>query len=259
MRVIAVATHNERMFNIFKQSGQKFGYTIDILGFGQAWKGFAWRFDLILEKLQKLEDKDELILISDAFDVVFINSPDVFEERFKNLNSDIVFTCDPVSDKWRCRCIANYYRKRLFFHKDNKLVLNGGTYAGRASDLIKMIKSIPHYNDNDDDQKILTALFHKNHFKNATVDVNSRLVYHQNWGYIGKLPSNLPVLMSFPGGGETPEILKQLNINYTSPASLDRDFLAVCLRRLVHILPNFKYEIILLMFLMYMIFNTLSI
>lgn len=259
MRVIAVATHSERMFELFKQSGQKFGYTIDILGFGKAWKGFAWRFDLILQRLRELEDKDELILISDAFDVVFINHAYVFEKRFKQLNSDIVFTCDPISDQWRCRCIANYYRKRLFFHKDNKLVLNGGTYAGRAGDLIKMIESIPHYNANDDDQKILTSLFHKNHFENATVDLNSRLVYHQNYGFLGNLPKNLPVLMSFPGGGETPGILKQLNIDYTSPTSFDREFIAVCFRRLVHVLPNFKYEILLLLFFLYILLNTMSI
>jgi hypothetical protein len=255
MRVISVATHSERMFDLFKQSGQKFGYTIDIVGFGEVWKGFAWRFDLILKRLLELEDSEELVLISDAFDVVFIDYPATFIKRFKKLNSKIVFTCDPISEQWYCKCLANYYRKRLFFHGNNKLVLNGGTYTGKVCDLIRMIRNLPHYKDNDDDQKILTALFHKNHFENATVDFNSSLVYHQNWGFLGKLPKKLPVLMSFPGGGESPELLKQLNIEYIPPSTFDREFISVCWRRIVHILPNFKYEIILVFIIIYLFFH----
>ena len=47
MRIVSVATHKERMFDIFKLSAKKHDITLDILGMAKKWKGIGCRQTLI--------------------------------------------------------------------------------------------------------------------------------------------------------------------------------------------------------------------
>ena len=62
MRIVSVATHKERMFDIFKLYAKKHDIPLDILVMGKKWKGFGWRWKLISEHLEKIDD-NELILV----------------------------------------------------------------------------------------------------------------------------------------------------------------------------------------------------
>ena len=60
MRILSVATHDERMYDIFKESCKRNKIHLDILGWGEKWQGFAWRWDLILDHLttNQIPDKE---------------------------------------------------------------------------------------------------------------------------------------------------------------------------------------------------------
>ena len=93
MRILSVATHDERMYDIFKESCRRNKIHLDILGWGKEWKGFAWRWDLILEHLtvNDIPDK-ELIIVTDAFDSIVCVKAAKFEKEFNKFESPMVLS-----------------------------------------------------------------------------------------------------------------------------------------------------------------------
>ena len=93
MRIITVATHNERLFDCFLESAKQHKIPLDILGYGEEWKGISWRWTLIYNHLidSNIPD-DELLLITDAFDTLILKPAEVFEERFQASKTGLLFS-----------------------------------------------------------------------------------------------------------------------------------------------------------------------
>jgi hypothetical protein len=236
MRVVTVATHNERMFDAFQSSCKKNNCVLDVLGMGQPWKGFAWRWTLLLEYLNNANIEDyDVILVTDAFDSLILEHADVIENKFKSFNSGIVFSCEPFADKMFAPCA--YYRYRVF-GKDP--IINGGTYIGYAVELRKFINNLK-YTDKSDDQRIFTAL-HK-HIK-MTVDDKNLLFFHNCWGTKVNVPENVAVI-TFPASGYTKKILAKLGYDYNSSVKADSCTTTVStgVRRCTHYSKFFYFEL----------------
>jgi len=90
MKIITVATHSELYFPIFKESCQRNNLDLVVLGFGKKWEGFSWRFHLISNYIKELP-LDEILIISDAFDVIILNTTNILE-RFQTFNSSVVIS-----------------------------------------------------------------------------------------------------------------------------------------------------------------------
>ena len=73
MKIITVATHSESYFPIFEESCKKNNLELIVLGFGQKWQGFSWRFKLISDYIENLP-LNEVIIISDAYDVIVLQN-----------------------------------------------------------------------------------------------------------------------------------------------------------------------------------------
>lgn len=235
MRIVAVATHKERMFDIFKKSAEKNDIPLDILGMGQKWKGFGWRWTLILKHLETIDHK-ELILVTDAFDTIILKNAEAFEKTFKTFNSPIVFSKDPEANEFIY--LARYYRWRVFGEDP---IVNGGTYIGTCSAIKKFIKRIK-YKNNTDDQRFLTSLCKMIHME---IDYDYKLMYHSvAWRKYTPMPDTCVV--TFPAGGHTKSILKHIGYDYDPKKESFIEASILAWRRIKHYTPFFWRELIVL-------------
>lgn len=156
MKVITVATHSERYYPVLVQSCKRHNVDLVTLGWGQKWKGFTWRFELLLEYLKSL-DPNELVVFIDAYDVVVLQDAEVIEKRFHELQG-----------KTEAKLIVGWERAKsplieglslLIFRKCKGTRLNMGTYMGYCKDIYAILKDVcSMYNCKDvkDDQVLFT-------------------------------------------------------------------------------------------------------
>lgn len=231
MRIVSVATHKERMYDLFVKSAQKHNIPLDILGMNQVWQGFAWRWTLIQEHLKTLQD-DELILITDAFDTLIMKDANAFEKRFKAFNVPIVFSKDP--DIHEFTPFARYYRQRVFGEDP---IINGGTYIGKCKPLLTFIQHLKYTNDMDD-QVFLTQM---HRMVRMTVDTKYKLMYHfVGWRTNQKIPD--ACVITFPASGHSQKVLARLGYEYEDESYSELG--TMTLRRLGQYGPFFWREII---------------
>ena len=90
MKAITVATHAERYFDVLKESAERNNIDLVVLGWGEKWKGFTWKFNLLIDYLKSCDD-NEIVLFIDGYDVFFIRSEyDIINTflKLKNKNPD---------------------------------------------------------------------------------------------------------------------------------------------------------------------------
>lgn len=208
MIILSVATHDERMYPIFVQSCARNNLDLRILGKGQKWKGFAWRFDLIRSALKHIDD-DEIVLVTDAFDSLVLKPGHVIRQRFLEMGSDIVFGADKVSTNPFIR----HYCIRTFLCNKH-VCLNGGTYIGYAHAICSLIDRLD-YSPNSDDQRVINHYHNK--VKKLSYDLNGHLFYfalHFDPDRIkdGQIPD--ACLISFPGRVVLYKTIERMGYSY---------------------------------------------
>ena len=147
-----------------QKSAEKFGWTLDVVGTEQNTDRLGWGntdnkngnygdFSIKLaEELKYVSTKndDDIVLFTDAWDVVCIGDCKTLYERFLTFNKDIVFgaekECSPDRDKKDL-----YKNKNLPFP-----YLNSGFFIGKAG---VMKKYLQHINGEKDDQRFWTKVF----------------------------------------------------------------------------------------------------
>jgi hypothetical protein len=90
MKIITVATESNGYFYSLQESATKFNYELIVLGYGEKWKGFGWRVNLIIDYIKTLP-KNEIILMVDAYDVIILRDSNELKEEFIKLN--VKFLC----------------------------------------------------------------------------------------------------------------------------------------------------------------------
>ena len=71
VRLVTVATHSQFYFPWLLESCKRYNTKIEVLGWGEKWKGFTWRFSLMIEYLKSL-DPEEIVCFIDAYDVILL-------------------------------------------------------------------------------------------------------------------------------------------------------------------------------------------
>jgi hypothetical protein len=213
MKLVTIATHNERMFNIFKESAEKHGHDLVVLGFGQKWRGFTMRYELMLEYLNKIDEND-IVMHADAFDSLILSGPDEIETKFKNFNKPIIFGIEMFNNTY----FMNYFLSKIAFdiyQKDNILYyINGGSYIGYAKFLKPLLKALLKLSKElniTDDQILINKYISKSNnkekygfdFKNEFY-LNTPLYYLNNDKTFVKnkkiyINGIRPALISYPG------------------------------------------------------------
>lgn len=192
--IVTVCTHDEGWFTALQESCKRRGAQLTVLGWGERWRGFSWRFNLMRSFLRD-RPPDQLVAFVDAYDVLVLCNPTEIVRRFTEITSaagpavDIVLGIeDQVTSH-----IVNFLRG-IAFRPCGDHIVNAGVYMGRAGRLLEMLALLPT-EDTLDDQKLLNNACqgkHREFFRrHTTLDKESRLIFNATCdhltGYIGSI------------------------------------------------------------------------
>ena len=272
IHIITVATESKYYLPYLKKSCNKNGKDLKILGYNEIWKGFNWRFRLILNYLEKL-NKEDIICIIDGYDVICTRNlktlKNVFLEMKKKYKCKIIIGYDNLQPN-DIFGYYNYLWLKYYFSTCNNISLNAGTYIGQVKDLLIILKEIYNLNPNDkaDDQVLFTKYCNINS-NDIYIDINNEifltidtprkevdkfLIFENNKI---KYKNNYPFFIHGPGQTFLDNIIIKLNYeyDYLNPIKkkLNDDFYKVILYKLT-IFLKFLLLIIIVIILIYIIF-----
>lgn len=121
MRALAFATRTAGYFPLLQPSADRFGFELEILGWGQPWRGTSMRLAAYREALSRL-DPDETVMIVDAYDVVFAGPAGEAEAHFKRMRVPLLFSSQRYFP-------SNPWLRRL---ADQVMGMEGGAYRKRV-------------------------------------------------------------------------------------------------------------------------------
>ena len=179
MKLVTVATHSERYFPYLKLSAERNGHELVVLGWGEKWQGFTWKFLLIKEYLQSIHP-NEIVCFIDGYDVLVLQDPYTIEEKFLKLvgndTNKIFISNEQYSHNGIENMIISYLQSFIFTQCKNKYI-NSGTYVGTASTLSRIFKDLCDEfkcNPNTDDQ-LLLGKYCANHSDMFIIDIESNM------------------------------------------------------------------------------------
>jgi len=176
--IITVATDPVCYFPYLKESIERNGGELIVLGFGEKWKGFGWKFSLVLEQLKKLNDYD-IVCFVDGYDVICTRNLETIKNDFIKIRNREKCKLIVGHDKVIVDTILQKIIKRytsVYYGKCNNLSVNSGTYIGYVKDVSSILKNIHELKNSniEDDQILLTDYCNKNK-NDIYIDFNSEL------------------------------------------------------------------------------------
>jgi hypothetical protein len=161
LHIVTVATDSQYYFPYLVESCERNGLKLEILGFGEEWKGFNWRYKKMIDYLKTLP-KNDLVCFVDGYDVVCCRNlkemPDVFYELKEKHQCKVIFGEDKRN---------NFFIKifsEFYFGTCKGESINAGTYIGSTDDLLNFISKMNDLDirDDADDQVLVTKHCNKN-------------------------------------------------------------------------------------------------
>jgi len=172
--IVTVATHTDYYFPYLVQSCKRFGYDLVVLGYGQKWLGYNWKFKLMINFLKNLNDYD-IVCFIDGYDVICNRNLNELKNEFikfknNNINKKIII----AHNKYTPKTVLVGEFSRLTMNNYDDALINSGSYIGYALDLYNILNEIYTLNsdDSDDDQYLLTE-YYKNHKDIIYIDLDA--------------------------------------------------------------------------------------
>jgi len=175
LHIVTVATESKYYFPYLIESCKRHGKELEILGYGEKWKGFNWRFKLMIEYLKKLPQND-IVCFVDGYDVLCVRDLDEMKKVFLEIRNktgcEMVIGINEFDTNNYIYNFGSYY----YFGKCNNSYINAGAYIGYANDLLKIMNEIIQINNKDDadDQVLITEYCNKSN-TNIYIDNNGIL------------------------------------------------------------------------------------
>lgn len=230
LHIVTVATEIKFYMPYLIETCKNNGVELTILGLGKKWKGFTWRFKMMLNFLKNL-DKNDIVCFVDGYDVICIRNlkdlPSVFFELKNKHNCKIIVGEDPRYDE---NSIINSIIGKMcdfYYSRCKNEPINAGTYIGLAGDLLEVLTNILKLNNNSegDDQVLLTKycknnpdFFYIDKSKsiflvmfNAHSEIDHKLTFENNQISYKK---KLPFFIHAPGETYLDNIIKKIDKNY---------------------------------------------
>ena len=158
MKVISCATHEDGYLPVLRETAKINGFNLIILGMGEKWQGFTWRFKKIKNYIETLNE-NEFIIFCDAFDVIISNSKEYFLDKIKFFQKDILFSSDSYSESNSLSSLLYQFHNYLV----NGTQINAGVFYGKVKRLIELYNLMEKENkfNLQDDQLLLTYTLKK--------------------------------------------------------------------------------------------------
>jgi hypothetical protein len=154
VRLVTVATHSQGYFPWLVESCKRHKTELKVLGWGEKWQGFTWRFGLMIDYLKSL-DPNEIVCFIDAYDVILLRPLNEIVSDFNNIiklsNKKIILSQEIIDPGY-----SDIFNKNYFGKCKNNYIC-AGTYMGKAYDILDVLtKAYQNQKNNNDDQVILT-------------------------------------------------------------------------------------------------------
>ncbi len=155
IHIVTVANKAKYYFDYLKESCKNNGKNLEIIGFGEEWLGYNWKFKKMIQYLNNLNPND-IVCFVDGFDVICVRN-------LNNLKNDFL----KIKSRENCKIIIGFEQQiqltnkimaNLFFGKCKDLSINSGTYIGYAKDLLDILTKTYELNPDTkgDDQLMIT-------------------------------------------------------------------------------------------------------
>jgi hypothetical protein len=176
LHIVTVATQSEYYYPYLVDTIKKNNGNIKVLGYGEKWQGFSWRYDLMINYLSEL-DPNDIVCFVDGYDVICTRDLSELKVTFLDLKK-----------KHDCKIVVSHHKMKqtfpnklsntLYFGTCNKELVNAGTYIGNAGDLLIMVKNIHDlsYSNSSDDQVLMTKYCKKN-TKDFYIDTENEIFF----------------------------------------------------------------------------------
>uniref|UniRef100_A0A668A6P1 Procollagen-lysine,2-oxoglutarate 5-dioxygenase 1 n=1 Tax=Myripristis murdjan TaxID=586833 RepID=A0A668A6P1_9TELE len=210
--VVTVATKETDGFRRFLRSAKHFNYTVKVLGRGQKWKGGDYmsapgggqKVKLLKAALEKMKDKEKIILFIDSYDVVFASGPKELLKKFQQARHKVVFSSETLI--WPDRHLEDKYPH---VREGNRFLGSGGKCV---IPVIQQLGIVPccAYSDIYSDQLFFTKLYINPEKRVGRLSLQNEVVLKFEDGRVrarNVLYDTLPVIIH--GNGPT-----KLQINY---------------------------------------------
>lgn len=126
----------------WKKSVSRFGQEPIILGMDGGYHGLLSRAKLLRDYLRSGAVKEECMIWSDAWDVIFVQSPEFIVEQFKATGADISINCE--RNCWPDASLAHH------FPQDEPYpYLNTGFFVGYTEAILQLMEESDCENDRD--------------------------------------------------------------------------------------------------------------
>lgn len=174
--IITVATSSELYFPYLVDSCKKNGIPLTVLGYGEKWTGFTFRFDKMIQYLKKL-DPNDIVCFIDGYDVICVRNlreiTDVFLQLKKRTNCKIIIA-ENKTIRNNLFNYVNYINLIIYFDKCKNKLLNAGTYIGHVKDVLYVLEQVYTGDNTLDDQKILVQ-YCKSNPNDIYIDLKNEL------------------------------------------------------------------------------------
>ena len=178
LHIVTVATDSEYYFPYLVESCKRNNKELTVLGYGEKWKGFNWKYRLMIEYLKGLNHYD-IVCFIDGYDVICTRDLNELENEFIKIknktNSKIIVGNEKIIKGTFFYYLSNILFN-IYFGKCKDLNINTGTYIGYVIDLLEILQNIYNLNPNDtaDDQKLLIKYCNM-HNNDIFIDTDNKL------------------------------------------------------------------------------------
>lgn len=243
IHIVTVATESKYYFPYLKESCKRHGKELEVLGFGEKWRGFNMKFNLMINYLKKLPEND-IVCFVDGYDVLCVRNLQELKSEFIRLKNKHNCKIIVGEDKYQFEFYT--YFATILFGKCNNKHINSGTYIGHAKDILDILQQInnEHMEDNADDQKILIEYCQKN-TNDIYIDSPSELFFTKVM-YLQEINNVIvnnnkvtfdnekPFFIHANGGGFLDELIIQLGYNYDNKNKIkDKIFMEIINEKLM--------------------------
>lgn len=170
MKLLTVSTTHNQFTKDWENSAKIYGYNYEILGVGEPWKGFNTKMQLLIQFLQT-QRADELMVVTDAYDLLMTGPPEELERKFKKLHKPIVIGAESG-------CSLNCDRSgadTCAIEGVNRYP-NGGFVMGSAQDLLHLYEHAKQHGNGDD--QVGFSSYWKLHCADVHLDAAADFVFN---------------------------------------------------------------------------------
>jgi len=180
LKVISVITHSNGYLPLLESHLKSNNIDYKFLGYGEKWKGWKWRTDILENELKKIDKNKYIVAIIDGWDVLMFDDEKTILEKYKKHNKDIVLSYNTLNkDQNQFSMMLNKYKKRVF---------NGGIYIGNPKSILELFSKVRDSYHNDtagkkpyDDEVELNIFLNK---KENSEYINSNIHYDYSHDFV---------------------------------------------------------------------------